>query len=212
MIQYLFDGGPMMAVLACLSVLAVGVILDRSRAFRAAESDVDSLCKGLRDRLTQDDRAAALTVCEQTKGPAAAVAVVGITQYEKLVTAGKTAQLAELVSRAMSDYAPRVLDLLEKRLNYLAMVGSVAPLVGMTGTVVGMIASFDSMAAVGGLDGGAVASGISMALVTTAAGLIVAIPAVIFHNVFSRRMERVALDIEDAANTIISVIEYKHSA
>jgi biopolymer transport protein ExbB len=75
-----------------------------------------------------------------------------------------------------------------------------------------MITSCDSMAAVGGRAGGAVASGISMARVTTAAGFIVAIPAVIFHNVFSRRVERVSLDVEEAANTILNVIDFEHAA
>ena len=212
MLQYLLDGGMMMTVLLGLSVLAVGVILDRLRAFRAAEADVEGLCAGLRDALSDGACERAVAVRRETGGPAAAVALVGVSHYQKLTEAGKTGQVSELVSRAMIDYAPRVLEMLEKRLNYLAMVGSVAPLVGMTGTVVGMITSFDSMAAVGGLDGGAVASGISMALVTTAAGLIVAIPAVIFHNVFSRRVERVSLDVEEAANTILNVIDFEHAA
>jgi biopolymer transport protein ExbB len=211
-LQYIFDGGPMMLVLLALSVLAFAVIIDRLRAFRLAEQDADVLCEGLRASLTAGDCDGAEGVCKSTTGPAAAVALVGVKQYKQLLDAGASANHAESVSRVMTDYAPKVMDMLEKRLNYLSMVGSVAPLVGMTGTVVGMIASFDSMAAVGGLDGGAVAGGISMALVTTAAGLIVAIPAVIFHNVFSRRIERLTLDVEEAANAIINVIELKHTS
>jgi biopolymer transport protein ExbB len=210
MLQYIFDGGIMMLVLAGLSVLALAVIIDRLRAFRLAEIDAEKLCADIERSLSGGDNDGAIAVCAETRGPAAAVALVGLQQYDELLEHGKTTNLAEIVSRVMSDYGPHVLDSLEKRLNHLSMVGSVAPLVGMTGTVVGMIISFDSMAAAGGLDGGAVAGGISMALVTTAAGLIVAIPAVIYHNLFTRRIAQLTLDIEAAANTVINFVTLKH--
>jgi biopolymer transport protein ExbB len=210
MLQYIFDGGIMMLVLAGLSVLALAVIIDRLRAFRLAEIDAEKLCADIERSLSGGDNDGAIAVCAETRGPAAAVALVGLQQYDELLEHGKTTNLAEIVSRVMSDYGPHVLDSLEKRLNHLSMVGSVAPLVGMTGTVVGMIISFDSMAAAGGLDGGAVAGGISMALVTTAAGLIVAIPAVIYHNLFTRRIAQLTLDIEPAANTVINFVTLKH--
>jgi biopolymer transport protein ExbB len=210
MLQYIFDGGVMMLVLAGLSVLALAVIIDRLRAFRLAEVDAEKLCADIERNLSDGNSDGAIAVCAETRGPAAAVALVGLQQYAELIDRGKTTNLADIVSRVMSDYGPHVLDSLEKRLNHLSMVGSVAPLVGMTGTVVGMIISFDSMAAAGGLDGGAVAGGISMALVTTAAGLIVAIPAVIYHNLFTRRIAQLTLDIEAAANTVINFVTLKH--
>ena len=77
----------------------------------------------------------------------------------------------------------------------------------LTGTVTGMITSFNSMAGVGGLDGGAVAAGISEALITTAAGLIIAIPSVVFYNIFSRKVDTLTLEIEEKASDFV---EYVH--
>jgi biopolymer transport protein ExbB/TolQ len=76
----------------------------------------------------------------------------------------------------------------------------------MTGTVTGMIASFNAMAESGGLDAGGVAAGISEALVTTAAGLIIAIPAVVAYNIFSKKVDRHILQIEDATSELADFI------
>ena len=81
--------------------------------------------------------------------------------------------------KSMEEYAPKALRPLENRLNLLVLVAAIAPLLGMTGTVTGMISSFDVMASSAGLDPGAVAGGIGEALITTAAGLIVAMPCAV---------------------------------
>ena len=81
-----------------------------------------------------------------------------------------------------------------------------APLLGMTGTVTGMIKSFDKMAESAGLDPGAVAGGISEALITTATGLLIAIPAVVAYNLFSKRIEAYLLGVEEMVGEVIGYI------
>jgi len=108
----------------------------------------------------------------------------------------------------MADYAPHVIESLEKRMNLLTMIGMVSPLLGMTGTVTGMIASFETMSS--GLDAGAVSAGISEALVTTAAGLIVAIPAVVAYNIFAKKVDRFILEIEESSTDLIDYITLEH--
>ncbi|MFT5129245.1 MAG: biopolymer transport protein ExbB [Rhodothermales bacterium] len=199
----------MMFALVALSILALGVIIDRLRVFKLAEVDSDSLRNRLVDALDDKDADRAVEACKDTTGPAAAVLLVGLKQYRAMLDRGKSENLEGIISRSMNDYAPHVIDSLEKRLNLLAMVGTVAPLIGMTGTVVGMITSFNDMAA-GGLEAGSVGSGISLALVTTAAGLIVAIPAVISHNIFTRRIEMITLQVEETANALINYVTLNH--
>ena len=88
------------------------------------------------------------------------------------------------------------------------MIAAVAPLLGMTGTVTGMISSFGSMSS--GLDASQVSTGISEALVTTAAGLIVAIPAVVAYNIFAKKVDHVVLEIEQTATELIDYITLDH--
>lgn len=210
MLQYILDGGVMMFALVALSILALGVIIDRLRVFKLAEVDCESLRNRLVDALDDKDDDRAVAACVDTTGPAAAVLLVGLKQYRAMLKRGKTENLEGIISRSMNDYAPHVIDSLEKRLNLLAMVGTVSPLIGMTGTVVGMITSFNDMASAGGLEAGSVGSGISLALVTTAAGLIVAIPAVISHNIFTRRIELITLQVEETANALINYVTLNH--
>ena len=86
------------------------------------------------------------------------------------------------------------------------LIASLSPLLGMTGTVTGMIRSFGVMAASAGLDPGAVAGGISEALITTAAGLSVAIPTILLHKYLTSRVERIALELEEYSLRLVDLL------
>jgi biopolymer transport protein ExbB/TolQ len=207
MLEYILDGGFMMFPLLFLSILSFAVIFDRLRVFRLAETDTVLLQSEVGGRLDEADVDGALAACRKHRGPVAAVLLVGLERYRKLVSLGRsTVEVEANVSKSMTDYAPHVVDALEKRMNLLTLVGSISPLLGMTGTVTGMIASFNAMAESGGLDAGGVAAGISEALVTTAAGLIIAIPAVVAYNIFSKKVDRHILQIEDATSELADFI------
>ncbi len=211
MLQYILDGGFVMFPLMVLSVLAVAIIVDRSRAFRLARADSSALRKEVIRRLEEGEIDAAMQACQKTKGPVAAVLLVGLHKFRQLAARGrKLADIEEGVNKTMADYAPHVIEALEKRLNLLVMIGSVAPLLGMTGTVTGMIAAFAEMRE-SGVQGEAVAGGISEALITTATGLIVAMPAVVAYNVFAKRVDRYVLEIEEMATNLIDFITLQHS-
>jgi len=213
MLEYILNGGPLMIPLLLLSTLALAVIIDRLRAFKAAEVDASSLREQVLDRLEDNDLDRATQACVDFGGPVAAVLLVGLNKYRKLLERGRSlTEIEGNVNKTMSDYAPHVIEALEKRLNMLLLVASVAPLLGMTGTVTGMIRSFNSMAEASGLDAGAVAGGISEALITTAAGLLIAIPSVVFYNVFTKRVDRFVLDIEESATELIDFITLEDGA
>ena len=106
----------------------------------------------------------------------------------------------------MEEYAPKALRPLENRLNLLVLVAAIAPLLGMTGTVTGMISSFDVMASSAGLDPGAVAGGIGEALITTAAGLIVAMPCAVFYNLFTRKIDDITASIDTSLTDIMETV------
>ncbi len=207
MLEYLINGGPLMIPLLGVSVLVLAVIIDRAVAFRAASVDTTALRQDVIDLVQNDKVDEAITKCEQTPSPVASVLLAGLRKYKMLKSHGwNVADIEGNVIRTMDDYAPHVLDSLEKRLNLLTLSAGIAPLLGFTGTVTGMISSFSAMAGAAGLDATKVAGGISEALITTAAGLLIAIPAVIFHSIYSRRIDRFILDIEETATELIDVV------
>jgi biopolymer transport protein ExbB len=145
--------------------------------------------------------------CRRHRGPVAAVLLTGLAKFRALRRRRRgTAEIELTVSKTMEDYAPRVLGTLEKRMNLLILIGSISPILGMTGTVTGMIKSFNVMAAAGGLQATQVAGGISEALITTAAGLIIALPAIVSYNLFHRKVDAVAQDIEETITGLIDFI------
>ncbi len=209
MLKHILDGGPLMVPVLILSILAIAVIIDRIRVFRLTAKNPSRLLNGIIQELEKGQADQAIELCRQEKGPLAAVLLKGLTRFQRLMRAGKTmAEIEAGVNKSIGDYSQHVIELLEKRLNLLTMIAAVAPLLGMTGTVTGMINSFGSMSS--GLDASEVSTGISEALVTTAAGLIVAIPAVIAYNVFAKKVDHVVLEIEQTATELIDYITLDH--
>jgi len=206
MLTHLLNGGPIMVPLTFLSILALAIIIDRLRAFRLADVNTLQLRARINDLLLTGQLDDAINVCADSSGPVAAVLLAGLVKYRKLLTIGLPVNEIEVaVAKTMEDYAPQVLEGLEKRLNILTLIGGFSPLLGMTGTVTGMIKSFDTMAQSAGLDAGAVAGGISEALITTAAGLLVAMPAVAAANLFAKRIDKYILEIDEC---IIDVVDF----
>jgi len=210
MLEYLIEGGYLMFPLMLCSVVAISVIIDRVRAFRLADSDTFRLRADVSHELEAGRIDEAIDACRRYRGPVAAVFLAGLAKFRRLAALGRDTTEIELnVAKTMEDYAPHVLESLEKRMNLLTLVGSIAPLLGMTGTVTGMIKAFNKMAAEG-VSGGAVAAGISEALITTAAGLLIALPAVVAYNVMSKRVDRFNLEIEETIAELIDFISLKH--
>lgn len=211
MLEYILDGGFMMFPLILCSVLTLAVIVDRVRAYRLAATDTTQLQGHFITHVKEGDIEKAIRVCETVKGPVAAVLLVGLRRYVRCREAKQDLpEIEEAVNKTMTDYAPHVLEALEKRLNVLSMVATISPLLGMTGTVTGMIAAFKGLAEAKVLEGSVVAAGISEALVTTATGLIIAIPAAVFYNIFSKKVDRFTLDIESTAAEMMDSLTALH--
>ena len=201
MLEYLIKGSWLMGPLLICSIVAIAVIIDRIRAFRLAESDTFAMRQKIAALLEEDRTDAAIAACRNFRGPVAAVMLAGLDKFRRLAGLGRgTTEIEINVSKTMEDYAPHVLEPLEKRLNVLSLIGMISPLLGMTGTVTGMIRSFAEISHAGaaGASTQAAASGISEALITTAAGLLIALPALVAHNLLVRRMDKFTLDIEGA--------------
>ena len=186
-----------------LSIVTFAIIIDRMRALKAAgDVDTEALRSMVISKLEAGDVDGAIRYCESSQGPVAALLFVGLCKFRRLMQRRRpVVEIETNVNKAMEDYAPHILNSLEKRLNILVMIAGISPLLGMTGTVTGMIASFATMAT--GLDATKVSVGISEALVTTAGGLIVAIPAVVAYNLFNKKIEKLVLLMEENSTELL---------
>jgi len=209
-IEQILKGGPLMLPLILCSLVSLAVVYDRWAAFHANRKiDTRSLRARVLQSLRRDDISAAIAECEAQRGPLASVLLAGLRSYEKLQQKGERSETMRMVvAQTMEDYAAQAMGVVNKRLDVLTTIATAAPLLGMTGTVTGMIASFSSLNATG--DGSEVTAGIAEALLTTAAGLIIALTAVIPQSFFNRWSDEIELEIEESSTELIEHILTHH--
>lgn len=180
-------GGVTVIVLLVFSLVSIAVMLERAFAFRGFKKALELSHKKMSLALGEGGPGSAASFARLSPGPLQNVFLAGLSR----ASAGRDAVL-----RAM-ELAGRVeVGRLERFLGVLGTIGSTAPFVGLFGTVIGIIRAFSDLAASQGVSPAAVADGIAEALVATAAGLIVAVPAVIAYNYFVRATTRLALLLE----------------
>lgn len=212
MLRYMFDGGPCMIPLLACSILTVAVLVDRMWVFyQQSKYDTRSLRAKVLDLMGEGRVEDSALLCANTPGPLSAVILTGLQSYAKHKDlSDRPDALTAVMEKTMDDYSLHALSAVEKRLAILATIGSAAPLIGFLGTVTGMIRSFAEMA--GANDPRVVASGISEALITTAAGLIIALVAVIPYNVFMGMANKIDLEIEEAKSELVDLIATRAKA
>jgi biopolymer transport protein ExbB len=214
MIEQILAGGPLMIPLMLCSLIAIAVVYDRWFSFRENRRiDTRSLRAKVQARLNEKNISGAISECEAAGGPVASVILAGLRSYSQLLGKKETPDTMRLVvAQVMQDYSAQAMSVVNKRLDVLTTIGMAAPLLGMTGTVTGMIASFAGLAAAGssGSGGGAVAAGIAEALITTAAGLLIALAAVVPQSVFFRWADEIELEIEESSCELVEFILTNH--
>jgi biopolymer transport protein ExbB/TolQ len=179
-----------MWLLVGLSLLSMAVLLERVLYFRGLNDDLGELGESINKRLRVGDVEGARTRLEKSPSPAALVALSGLSEDRN----------AHAVERIMASTLARVRPMLERNLNVLGTIGSTAPFIGLFGTVIGIIQAFDALKTPDGVSGAAAAAAsaaatgrvmgtIAEALVATAIGLGVAIPAVIAFNFLNKRIK-----------------------
>ena len=204
MLETIIQGRLMMIPLMICSVLSVAVLIDRAWAFYAnSKIDVRALRAQLMKFLRRGQIRDAALLCINTPGPVSAVLLAGLQSYEKLEKRSPE-NLRMTVGETMGDYSLHSMSAVEKRLWILSTVGNAAPLFGMAGTVLGMIKSFKKLAEMA--DTAAVAVGISEALITTGAGLLIALGAVIPYNIFTSMTSDIELEIDEASSEMLEFL------
>lgn len=198
LVDYFVRGGPVMWPLLLCSILGAIFIIERAISFYRVRANTAEIFRRIRDELKRRNLKGAIEVCDQYVNPVAETLKAGLLRY------GKS---DEEVEKAMESVALHEISKLERGLWILATVANIAPLFGFLGTVTGMINSFEALAQVGLGNPKAVAAGISQALITTAAGLFIALPVQFAYNYYTSRIANFALDMETSSAMLIETFK-----
>jgi biopolymer transport protein ExbB len=208
-LNYLIEGGIFMWPILALLVLAIAVIIERYRSLKLLETDASALRDEVIALLSEDRIEESLELCDAARGPVPAILSNGLRKYLVLRRLHyDPAQLEQQVIKSMENCGVHIVAALEKHLPILATIASVAPMLGFLGTVQGMIVAFGDIEANIGQQNivVAAAAGIRVALLTTAFGLIVGIPAYMAFNYFTGIINEFVLQVETSAAELIEVV------
>lgn len=192
-----FKSSPTMVVLLACSIITVGFAVERMMYFLSSSCDARRFMNELAGHLKSGNARAALDFCQRQNSPIARVMAQGCVNmnrnYDEQAQRLDTAIELEQVE-------------MERNIGVLGTMANIAPLLGLFGTVVGIIRAFADIARTGSGGGAVVAMGVSEALLTTAAGIIVAVIATVFFNVFVRRIRSRVAQLEDAREHWLSLV------
>lgn len=197
MLTLMRQGGPLMWVILFNGVIALGIFLEKFLHYHRAHINATDFVNGIRNALKRGNTNESLTLCEDTPGPVAPVVKAGIINRE---------HTREEIREAMQDAARVEIARLERRLVVLATIAQITPLIGFLGTVTGMIQMFKVIQVAQLPSPGALAGGVWEALLTTAGGLVVAVPAYVGYNYLVSRVHNLVLDMEQAANEMVNFL------
>ncbi|MDP6399971.1 MAG: MotA/TolQ/ExbB proton channel family protein [Candidatus Marinimicrobia bacterium] len=194
MVQYFHDGGNFMWPILVALVFGLVFTLERIYSLMMSRIDSETFFDDITKVIDNDGAEAALELCEQTQGPVSAIFHAGLSRLHR--------GLAE-VEKAIQNAGAFEMAFLEKNMIWLNAVITIAPMLGFTGTVIGMISAFDAIKAANDISPAVVAGGISQALLTTAFGLVVAMIIQTFQNLFVSRIDKLVLDMEEQSVKIM---------
>ena len=199
MFEIIQKGGPVMIPIILGSFFAFIIVIERIIHLHRAQIDTEKFMLGIKNILKKGNYVEAIGICDSTPGPIASILKEGITKHDR-----SKEEIKEAIQEAGLHEVPR----LEKNLSVLATIAQIEPLLGLLGTVTGMIKAFMKIEQLQGIvNPGDLAAGIWEALITTAAGLVVAIPAYVAYNYLVSRVEGFVLEMEKSANHLIKILQ-----
>jgi len=200
-------------ILLIMSVWSIAVAIERYFAFHSAKKQSREFAPAVAEALKDSKIEEAIMVSEKyTKSHLARVVVSGLKEFQAHGTVDDLpGEVIEASKRACDRAVSITHEELKRGTNALATIGSTAPFVGLFGTTVGIINAFQGMSEAEAAGIGAVAGGISEALVTTAFGLFVAVPAVWFYNYFTSRIEALTVEMDKSSSELIDYFVKRRS-
>ena len=196
MVQYFLDGGPFMYPILGLLIFGLGFGIERIYTLFKASINTSDFMEEIKVALKEGGTEKAMEVCSNTNGPVAEIFHAGLSRSHRGI---------ETVEKSIENAGTIEMAFLEKNMVWLSTVVVLAPMLGFTGTVAGMIPAFDDIKAANDISPAVVAGGISIALLTTLFGLVVAIIIQTFQNFLITRVDKLIIDMEE--NSILLIDE-----
>ena len=197
MVDKFFAGGPFMYPILVLLIVGIAFVFERWWTLRRADVDVRTFMQEIKSSLGQTGYEGAMEVSSNTAGPVASIFYAGLMRAHKGV---------EAVEKAIGSAGTIEMAFLERNLIWLGTISTIAPLLGFTGTVSGMVNAFEDIAAADDISPSIVAGGISEALLTTLFGLIVAMLIQIAHNYFISKIDKLIINMEESSVELIDTL------
>jgi biopolymer transport protein ExbB len=198
MFHFLRDGGPMIWVILLTSAVALAVFLERLLQYHREQINSTEFLNGVRNVLKRENVVEAIAICDATPGPVARLVKIAILNRER----GRDG-----VYEALEDAGAWEVPRLEQKLNVLATIAQIAPLMGLLGTVLGFVHVFRQIELAGQTAHvGLLSTGIWQALICTAAGLAVSIPCYAGYNYLVGRVNAIVLDMEQRSTEILNMV------
>ncbi len=199
--EFMQKGGPIMWPILLCSVIAFAIVIERLIRLRQEQIDTKSFMGQISKSIKRNKIMEALDLCDRTGGPIAAILKAGILKHDRV-----RSEIREAIEDAGIHELPR----LERNLPVLATVAHIAPLLGLLGTVTGLVKAFQVIetkaTALNPVNPGDLAGGIWEALLTTVFGLVVAIPTLVAYNYLVSRVDGFVLDMERSATDLINIL------
>ena len=200
----------LMTMLLCVIVFSIERALTIARA--KGSNSIESFVRSVRQKLNSNDITGAIAVCDQQKGSVANVVRAGLKKYQEMgrETTMNTDQRVLAIQKEIEESTALELPMLEKNLVIISTLASIATLVGLLGTVFGMIKAFSALAQAGNPDATALATGISEALINTALGIGTSALAIVAYNFFTSKIDELTYSIDEAGFSIIQTFAAQH--
>ncbi|MCY7330538.1 MAG: MotA/TolQ/ExbB proton channel family protein [Saprospiraceae bacterium] len=211
----IYKGGFVVPMLLGLLFVVIVFVIERFITLTKASGggNVDGFVRNIRTMLDRGDVSAAIAACDRQKGSVANVVRAGLTKYGEMQNAPgmDKDQKVLAIQKEIEEATTLELPMLESNLSILATIASVATLLGLFGTVLGMIRSFAALANAGAPDSTALATGISEALINTALGIGTSAIAIIAYNFFTGRIDALTYRIDEAGYSLTQTFAAKHN-
>ena len=212
--EYVREGGILVSVLIALTLMVVTFTIERILSLRKAAGRVAAIpfMRDIQARLANDDIAGAIEASKKQQGTLGSVLGAGLRRFQSLAQMGGSDRkdTEEEIRAAIEEATMLEVPLLEKNLVTLSTIASVATMVGLLGTTLGMIRAFAALASsTGAPDAVQLSLGISEALINTAGGLIAAIIGIVAYNYFTTKVDSFTYNIDEAAATMVQTLAHK---
>lgn len=197
MLELFHDGGFFMYPILALMIIGVAIALERLYTLSRSSISNEKLLQRIRKSLEDGGIEEAKKICAQTRGPVASIIMAGLLRVDEGI---------ESVEKAISNAGTVEMAFLERGLVWLSTIVSLAPMLGFTGTVQGMVIAFQQIEKANDISPAIVAGGISVALLTTLFGLVVAMAMSLAYNYFTNQIDHLTIDMEESSVELIDTL------